>query len=140
MKRGLIAVALLLAPALGHAQLLGSAEVFYSDTEFDFKGPFGGQADADGYGVRGLIKLPGSGLYFRGAYIDETVETPFGDFDYNETRLGAGLGFSPLPVLDLGIEAEYGSSSWTTTAPTASACSSPPKPRCRSSMLMAASD
>lgn len=108
MKNVLIAGALALAPALGHAQLLGSAEIFYSDSEFDFKGPGGGTLDSDGFGVRGLVKLPGSGIYFRGAYLDETVDTALGDADYEETRLGVGLGFSLTPVLDLGVEAEYG--------------------------------
>lgn len=109
MKKAWIAGALLLAPTLGHAQLLGSAEIFYSDSEFEAKGPGGsGTRDADGFGVRGLVKLPGSGVYFRGAYLDETVDTPIGDLDYEEMRLAAGLGFSLTPVLDLGVEAEYG--------------------------------
>lgn len=108
MKKALIAGALVLAPVLGHAQLLGSAEIFYSDSEFDTNVSGAPTLDADGFGLRGLVKLPGSGIYFRGAYLDETVDTPLGDADYEETRLAAGIGFSVTPVIDLGVEAEYG--------------------------------
>ena len=101
MKNILVAGALILAPALGHAQLVASAEAFASFSEFDNGG---NSVDGDGYGLRGRVNLPGTGLFIRAEYLDESLDN---NVDYTETRIGGGLSNSLTPLLDLTLELQY---------------------------------
>lgn len=102
MKK-IIAVALLTAlPGFASAQLIASAEAFGSLSEFKTGGD--GSVDGDGFGLRGRVNLPGTGIFARAQYVDESLDSRV---DYTETRIGGGFSTSLTPLLDLTLELEY---------------------------------
>lgn len=99
--RWLAATTLLASPALASAQLLAAAEAYLS---------FGNYEDGlidestNGYGLRGRINLLGTGLFVQGSFTDDRIND---NLDLTDTRLGGGIGFGALPLLDIDFGAEY---------------------------------
>lgn len=100
MKRWLW-LPLLLAPALVRAEMLASAEAFGTLSDHRIAGA---KTDGNGYGLRGRVQIPGTGLYVRGEFIDESLDD---GPDVRETRIGAGLSMSVTPLLRLDFEGQY---------------------------------
>lgn len=100
MKKLLAALLLITSPA-AFADLLGSVDAFYvPKAEIDLGGS---SDDGDGFGVRGRIDalplLTLTGEYRTTSYDDF-------DTDYDQLRLGAGMGVS-VAVASFDILAEY---------------------------------
>lgn len=102
MKRIIALAALAALPAAANAELLVSAEAFASLSTHEQGNLL--DEDADGYGLRGRVNLPGTGLFARGEYLDEELDN--GD-DYVETRIGGGISHSFTPLLDVTGEVQY---------------------------------
>tara|TARA_R110000851_G_scaffold188543_2_gene338571 strand:+ start:159 stop:737 length:579 start_codon:yes stop_codon:yes gene_type:complete len=101
MKKIIALAALAVLPAAANAELLASVEGFASFSEFDAGG---NTEDSDGFGLRGRVNLPGTGLFARAEYLDEELD---GGADYEETRIGGGYSTSLTPLVDVYGEAQY---------------------------------
>lgn len=101
MKKFIALAAFTALPFAANAELLASVEGYASFSEFDAGGA---KEDSDGFGLRGRVNLPGTGLFARAEYLDEELDN--GE-DYEETRLGGGMSFGVTPLLDLTGEVQY---------------------------------
>jgi len=101
MKKIIALAALAALPMAANAEFLASVEGYASFSEFDAGGA---KEDSDGFGLRGRVNLPGTGLFARAEYLDEELDN--GE-DFEETRIGGGMSFSVTPLLDLTGEVQY---------------------------------
>jgi hypothetical protein len=103
MKKLFALVALAALPLGAQAELLASVDAFGSFSKFEVGSS---SEDADGYGLRGRVNLPGTGLFGRVQLLeeqqDDTLKT-----DYSEVRIGGGIATGITPLIDLSLELEH---------------------------------
>lgn len=103
MKKLFAFVALAALPLGAQAELLASVDAFGSFSKFE---EGAGSEDADGYGLRGRVNLPGTGLFGRVQLLDEQLDDAL-KTDYSELRIGGGIATGITPLIDLSFELEH---------------------------------
>jgi hypothetical protein len=103
MKKMFALAALAALPLGAQAELLASVDAFGSFSKFE-EGT--SSEDADGYGVRARVNLPGTGLFGRVQLLDEQMDDAL-KTDYREQRIGGGISTGITPLIDLSFELEH---------------------------------
>lgn len=103
MKKLFAFVALAALPLGAQAELLASVDAFGSFSKFE---EGSGSEDADGYGLRGRVNLPGTGLFGRVQLLEEQKDDAL-KTDYSEVRIGGGIATGITPLIDLSFELEH---------------------------------
>lgn len=93
------AAGLVLCSAAHAAPAPSNVGAYYVDRDFD-------SLDMDGFGVSGLLQVPG-GLIVPLEYNSTSHSEDGFDFDVDEVRAGAGFSFKASPTVDVRAFAQY---------------------------------